>query len=50
MTALANAIFFFGCRHANKDYIYKEEFENHSKEVPQDKVYVAFSRDQPKKR
>lgn len=47
---LGKAIFFFGCRHENKDYLYKDEFEHHSKIVPEDKIYVAFSRDQPQKR
>lgn len=39
---------YFGCRHKEGDYIFKEEIEQYSKKNIINKLYVAFSRDQVK--
>jgi sulfite reductase alpha subunit-like flavoprotein len=48
--SMAPCLFFFGFRHNTKDYLYKEEFDNYCNIVSTDKIYIAFSRDQPQKR
>ena len=47
---LGKSLFFFGCRHEKQDFLYADELSEHVKAVPTDKVLVAFSRDQDKKR
>ena len=39
---------FFGCKHENGDFIYKDEILNWKKEGIIDKLYTAFSRDNDK--
>ncbi|KAF2068473.1 hypothetical protein CYY_010202 [Polysphondylium violaceum] len=46
---LGKALFYFGCRHSKKDYIYQSEFEQYEKDGVISKLCVAFSRDQEKK-
>jgi cytochrome P450/NADPH-cytochrome P450 reductase len=43
------AILFFGCRHRDVDYLYREELEAFAQEGVAE-LHVAFSRDQPEKR
>ncbi|ORZ21163.1 hypothetical protein BCR42DRAFT_406956 [Absidia repens] len=43
-----NNVLFFGCRHKDKDYHYKEEWEKYCNEGKL-KVFAAFSRDQESK-
>jgi len=42
-------ILFFGCRHPDKDYIYREELEQYAVEGVITKLIVAFSRSQERK-
>jgi NADPH-ferrihemoprotein reductase len=42
---LGQAILFFGCRHPEKDYLYREELENHLKQGHISDLIVAFSRE-----
>ncbi|EGG20226.1 NADPH-dependent diflavin oxidoreductase 1 [Cavenderia fasciculata] len=43
--ALGEAIFYYGCRHANSDYLYQQEFEHYEKSGTISQLSVAFSRD-----
>jgi sulfite reductase alpha subunit-like flavoprotein len=38
-------ILYYGCRHSEKDYLYKEEISELTKKNILSSVYVAFSRD-----
>eukprot|EP00537_Pseudo-nitzschia_pungens_P002872 CAMPEP_0172368906 /NCGR_PEP_ID=MMETSP1060-20121228/29634_1 /TAXON_ID=37318 /ORGANISM="Pseudo-nitzschia pungens, Strain cf. cingulata" /LENGTH=1003 /DNA_ID=CAMNT_0013093647 /DNA_START=232 /DNA_END=3243 /DNA_ORIENTATION=+ len=40
---------FFGCRHSNHDYLYRDELETFDKDGVIDHLHVAFSRDGAKK-
>ena len=42
------ALLFFGCRHPEQDYLYREELEDHAKSGLVD-LHVAFSRKEKKK-
>lgn len=46
----AEAVFFFGCRHATKDYLYRGEWEALTDSGALTRLFVAFSRDQADKR
>lgn len=46
--ALGEAILFFGCRHPDQDFIYREELEAYAKEGIAD-LHVAFSRQEKSK-
>jgi len=43
------ALLFFGCRHPEKDFLYREELENFEKDGVT-KMYTAFSRLEPRKK
>ncbi|KRX10660.1 Riboflavin synthase-like beta-barrel [Pseudocohnilembus persalinus] len=40
---------YFGCRHENGDFIFKDEFKNYTEKNIINKFYTAFSRDQEQK-
>ncbi|KAI8051573.1 NADPH-dependent cytochrome P450 oxidoreductase [Syncephalis plumigaleata] len=48
---LGPTILFFGCRHREHDFLYREEWDAYFKELPADKseMILAFSREQDKK-
>jgi NADPH-ferrihemoprotein reductase len=46
---LGQAILFFGCRHPEKDFLYREELENHLKQGHISDLIVAFSRETERK-
>jgi len=46
---LGEAVFYFGCRYRNKDYLYGTEWEDHVKRGHITALFVAFSRDQDQK-
>lgn len=46
---LGETVLFFGCRHEQEDYIYREELENYQKNEILSQLHVAFSRDGEKK-
>ena len=46
---LPETLFFFGCRHAAKDFLYKAEWESLVASGALTRLLVAFSRDQPAK-
>ena len=46
----AETILFFGCRHPDQDYLYREELEEAQKEGYLSKLVVAFSREDPNKK
>jgi NADPH-ferrihemoprotein reductase len=41
---IGDAIFFFGCRHPEKDFLYKEELENYASQGVLTDLSLAFSR------
>ncbi|EGC32987.1 hypothetical protein DICPUDRAFT_155023 [Dictyostelium purpureum] len=43
--SLGKALFYFGCRHEAKDYLYRNEFEQFEKNGTITKLTTAFSRD-----
>ncbi|XP_041976896.1 NADPH--cytochrome P450 reductase isoform X3 [Aricia agestis] len=45
---VGDTILYFGCRHRDQDYIYREELEEYEKNGDVT-LHVAFSRDQPEK-
>ena len=47
---VGQTVLFFGCRHPDKDYLYRQELESHLARGSLDALYVAFSRrpDAPK--
>eukprot|EP01133_Synstelium_polycarpum_P016304 gene16304-19392_t len=42
---LGDCLFYFGCRHADRDYLYKQELEQHLSNSTLTKLQVSFSRD-----
>lgn len=46
---LGSTVLFFGCRHKDEDYIYREELEGFAEEQVLTGLHVAFSRDQEEK-
>ncbi|KAH7695092.1 FAD binding domain containing protein [Aphelenchoides avenae] len=46
---MADMLLFFGCRHPEHDYIYKDELEQYTHEGPLTLNHVAFSRTQNEK-
>lgn len=46
---LGETVLFFGCRHKNEDYIYKDELERYHSDSVLSHLHVAFSRDKEEK-
>uniref|UniRef100_A0A670JTH4 NADPH--hemoprotein reductase n=1 Tax=Podarcis muralis TaxID=64176 RepID=A0A670JTH4_PODMU len=46
---VGETVLYYGCRHENEDYLYKEELAKLLKEGALTQLNVAFSRDQPQK-
>ncbi|XP_060612712.1 NADPH--cytochrome P450 reductase isoform X1 [Anolis sagrei] len=46
---VGETVLYYGCRHENEDYLYKEELANFLKEGALTQLHVAFSRDQAQK-
>ncbi|XP_062241495.1 P450 (cytochrome) oxidoreductase b isoform X1 [Platichthys flesus] len=46
---VGETVMFFGCRHKNEDYMYREELEEAEKNGVLTQLHVAFSRDQEEK-
>jgi len=46
---VGETILYFGCRMKNEDYLYREELERYVENGTINKLYTAFSRDQPEK-
>ena len=46
---VGETILYFGCRFKNEDYLYREELERYVENGTINKLYLAFSRDQPEK-
>lgn len=48
-TQVGDAILFFGCRHRDHDYLYRQKLEEALQTGSLSKLFVAFSRETPKK-
>nr|XP_056721238.1 NADPH--cytochrome P450 reductase [Euleptes europaea] len=46
---VGETVLYYGCRHENEDYLYKDELAKFLKEGALTELHVAFSRDQPQK-
>ncbi|MCJ1245479.1 NADPH-cytochrome P450 reductase [Trapelia coarctata] len=46
---VGKTILFFGCRKSTEDFLYKEEWEKFSTDLPTFSLITAFSREQPQK-
>ena len=46
---IGDTILYFGCRHKEEDFLYREELESYLGDGSLSLMHTAFSRDQPKK-